>query len=383
VDTANATYIVDITVEVSQLNVIFDGSVTLEDGTFTFVPSNNVSNSYEVENLTDMGALNTASNEGGFSYNASDEYYQNFSSFYLTDINGITDDAGASTAWFIYVNDELAPLGLSQNEVEDGDQVTFLYAPYEYIAEEPYIIVDTANATYIVDITVEVSQLNVIFDGSVTLEDGTFTFVPSNNASNSYEVENLTDMGALNTASNEGGFTYNASDEYYQNFSSFYLTDINGITDDAGASTAWFIYVNDELAPLGLSQNVVEDGDQVTFLYAPYEYIAEEPYIIVDTANATYSVDIAVEVEDVYTAIDDLKEYIDSLDAPQCTKCILNLRLDGVIHSLERGREQIAIIKLRSFKRAVERHERWDNLSPEEADYIINEADRIIDTIQN
>jgi hypothetical protein len=287
----------------------------------------------------------------------------------------------ANTSWFIYVNGEVASLGLSQNVVEDGDQVTFLYAPYEVIEEEPYMIVDTANATYVVDIEVEVPA-TVIFDGTVTLEEGTFTFVPSNNPSNSYEVENLTDMGALDAASNQDGFTYNASDEYYEYYGSFYLTDINGITDDYVANTSWFIYVNGEVASLGLSQNVVEDGDQVTFLYAPYEVIEEEPYMIVDTANATYVVDIAVQVEDVYATIDDLKGYIESLDAPQWTKCILNARLDGVIYSLERGREQITIIQLRSFKRAVERQEIWGNLSPEETDYIISEANRIIEMIQ-
>ena len=221
-----------------------------------------------------------------------------------------------------------------------------------------------------------------IFNGTVTLEDGTFTFVPSNDPSNSYQVENLTDHGALDAASNDetSGFTYNASDEYYEDYGSFYLTDINGVQDNYGASTSWFVYINGELAPLGLSQNVIKDDDQVTFMYAPYEYTANE--VTVDTANASYIVDIKVEVEDALTSIEDLQGYIDNLDTPPLTKCILTASLDGVVYSLENGRDQIAIFKLQCFKNIVQRQENWGNLSPEEADYIINEADHIIELIQ-
>lgn len=222
-----------------------------------------------------------------------------------------------------------------------------------------------------------------IFNGTVKLENGTFTFVPSNNLSASYQVENLTDHGALDAASHDetSGFTYNASDEYYWNYGSFFITDIDGVQDNYGASTSWFVYINGELAPLGLSQNVITDGDQVTFLYAPYEY-TDDWEIVVDTANASYIVDIKVEVEDALTSIEDLQGYIDNLDTPPLTKCILTASLDGVVYSLENGRDHIAIFKLQCFKNIVQRQENWGNLSPEEADYIINEADHIIELIQ-
>nr|WP_321498722.1 DUF4430 domain-containing protein [uncultured Methanolobus sp.] len=385
VDTANAEYIVDITVnEGSSATVIFDGTVTLADDTFTFVPTNNASNSYAIDSLTDLGALVAASDAGSFTYGVSDEWYADYGSFYLTDINGIEDNYTASTAWFIYVNDVLASNGLGLNDVAFGDDVTFLYAPYVY-DENWDVTVDTANAEYIVNITVEeVVEPTIIYDGTVTLEEGTFTFIPSNNASNSYQIEVLTDLGALVAASDAGSFTYGVSDEWYADYGSFYLTDINGIEDDYSASTAWFIYINDELAPLGLSQNIVADGDNLTFLYASYEY-DENWNVIVDTENPVYvvGINVVVEVANAIDSINDLKEYINSLDAPDCTKCILNIRLDGVIYSLEHDRNQMAIIKLQSFKIAVERHESWGNLTSEEADYIIGEANDIIEIIQN
>ncbi len=222
-----------------------------------------------------------------------------------------------------------------------------------------------------------------IYNGTVMLEDGTFTFVPSNNLSNSYQVETLTDHGALDAASKDetSGFTYNASDAYYEDYGSFYITDIDGIADNYGASTSWFIYINGEIAPLGLSQNVIKDGDQVTFLYAPYTY-TQNWDVVVDKANASYIVDIGVKEENAFTAIENLQGYIKNLNAPPLTKCILTASLDSVVYSLENGRDQIAIVKLQCFKNIVERQENRGNLSPGEAEYIIDKTDHIIELIQ-
>ena len=230
------------------------------------------------------------------------------------------------------------------------------------------------------------AEPTVIFDGSVGLSDGTFTFIPSNNLTASYEIETMTDHGALDAASNVGsGFTYNASDAYYFDpyyGGSFFLLDINGIENDYEASTSWFIYVNDEIAPLGLSQNIIEVGDQVTFLYAPYAY-NEYWEVIVDETNATYIVDVEVRSADAISNIEDLQDYIDALDAPHCTKVILDARLNGVIFSLEHDRDCMAIMKLRMFSRAVERQEFLGNLTSAEADCLTDEADYIIGLIED
>lgn len=222
-----------------------------------------------------------------------------------------------------------------------------------------------------------------IFNGTVTLDDGTFTFIPSNNPSNSYQVETLTDHGALDAASKDetSGFTYNASDAYYADYGSFFLTDIDGIADNYGAKTSWFIYINGEIAPLGLSQNVIKDGDQVTFLYAPYTY-TQNWDVVVDKANASYIADIGVKEETTFTAIENLQGYIQNLDVPPLTKCILTASLDSVIYSLENGRDQIAIAKLQFFKNIVQKQEERGNLSPGEAEYIIGKTDHIIELIQ-
>lgn len=131
-----------------------------------------------------------------------------------------------------------------------------------------------------------------IYHDEVELDTGTFSFVPSNNASASYDVNLRTDLGALYVASDDGlEFTYNATDTWYTYYNAFYLVDINGITDDPENSMAWFIYINDELTPYGLGNNTVSDNDQVKFMYCPYSTQTWMP----DEDNATYQVKIKVD----------------------------------------------------------------------------------------
>ena len=370
---------------------IFDGSIGLYDGTFTFVPSNNASNSYDVDLMTAMGALDAASKGmgEGFTYNASDEYYYSMDphSFLLESINGIENDwdelTYTGTSWFIYVNGEMTDYGLSLNDIEIGDHVTYLYAPYEF-SPTWETIVDTENATYIVDIYVEESV--AIFNGKLGVDDSTFTFVPCNNASNSYTVDTMTAMGALNTAANEEGFYYCASDEYYYSMDphSFLLESIEGVENQWNeltyTGTSWFIYVNGEMTDYGLSLNDIEVGDEVTYLYAPYEF-SPTWETIVDTENATYIVNMEVRSADPVVNVEDMQDYIADTSAPECAKTILDIRLDSVIRSLDNNRDRIAVIKLRSFKRAVDRHENWGNLTSDEADYLKAEANFVIEQI--
>ncbi|WP_062396776.1 hypothetical protein [Methanogenium cariaci] len=79
------------------------------------------------------------------------------------------------------------------------------------------------------------------------VEGETFTFVPSNNASASYTVNRTTDLGALDTAAMAGGFTFNASDAWYADYSSFLIEDIAGIVNDdwrVENGHSWAIYLN-------------------------------------------------------------------------------------------------------------------------------------------
>ena len=127
------------------------------------------------------------------------------------------------------------------------------------------------------------------FDCTVTLTNGTtFAFVPSNNASASYDVNSTTDLGALTAT----GLAFNASDTWYEAYGTFWLESISGIENEVWPNSTWCIYINDAPAPKGLGGNELEDGDNVKFYFCPanattYAYITED---------ASYLVNITVSV---------------------------------------------------------------------------------------
>ena len=90
--------------------------------------------------------------------------------------------------------------------------------------------------------TVQTTVQEALFDGTVTLTNGTTsTFVPSNNASASYTVNSTTDIGALTAT----GLTFNASDTWYAAYGSFWLESIEGIENEVWPNNTWCIYIND------------------------------------------------------------------------------------------------------------------------------------------
>jgi hypothetical protein len=81
-----------------------------------------------------------------------------------------------------------------------------------------------------------------------------------------------------------------------------------------------------------------------------------------------------------------LKEYVDGLDeedADASTKHVLDVKLDNVINKLDKGDDDKAIKKLEGFIKFVGIMERQDKLGDEQAEYITNEANRIIELIRN
>jgi len=129
--------------------VLFDGTVTLIEGTvFEFTASNPPHNMYEINATTCMGALDAT----GLSFNASDEWYVDWGTFFIESIGGIVNEpwAPGARSWSIWVNDELAPRGLSGNDLVDGDNLTFYFLPWCPVTWAPLL----EQATYLVNIDV-------------------------------------------------------------------------------------------------------------------------------------------------------------------------------------------------------------------------------------
>ncbi|MBP2146511.1 outer membrane protein assembly factor BamB [Methanofollis sp. W23] len=135
----------------------------------------------------------------------------------------------------------------------------------------------------------------IIFDGTVSLTDATFTFIPSNNASASYEVNHTTDLGALGDAADLGEFTFKASDSWYDSYSSFSLESIDGIANEDWTNPdarSWSIFINNQSAPMGLGRNSLDDGDLLEFFYCPVNETTYAP--LTDEADAVVRIRVSM-----------------------------------------------------------------------------------------
>ncbi|WP_220682835.1 PQQ-binding-like beta-propeller repeat protein [Methanofollis formosanus] len=134
-----------------------------------------------------------------------------------------------------------------------------------------------------------------IFDGTVGLTDTTFTFVPSNNASATYEITRTTDLGALDAAADLGGFTFDASDAWYASYGSFTLESIDGIANEdwtKPGARSWSIFINNQSAPRGLGGNTLDDGDLLEFFYCPVNETTYAP--LIDEADAVVRIRVSM-----------------------------------------------------------------------------------------
>ncbi|SES84852.1 parallel beta-helix repeat (two copies) [Methanococcoides vulcani] len=109
--------------------------------------------------------------------------------------------------------------------------------------------------------------------------------------------------------------------------------------------------------------------------------ICDSPYII-DGNNTDY---LPLYLPTPVDKMEALKEYVNGLDGEvaDSTKHVLNVKLDGVIKNLDKGNNDNAIKKLENFIKFVDIKERQGKLGTEQAEYLINEANSIIEMIQN
>lgn len=140
--------------------------------------------------------------------------------FMLKSIEGIRNNDTTGEKWFIYVNGTQAKKEFGLNNVNNGTNLEFLYV------NSAGGKVSIENATYVVNVKVNIIHLadnqtdnqtagnqtegnqtfTVLYDNTVDLTQGNFTFMPEN-STQTYQVANLTDLGALNAT----GLAFNAA----------------------------------------------------------------------------------------------------------------------------------------------------------------------------
>ena len=246
--------------------VLFDGDLTLKDGTFPCT-AYNTGSTYQVQNLTPNGALELASKAGGFGYNVTDKKWVTMGTMLLDGAGGYNLDSGANRAWAYRVNnvtknDFSSTEGISVYRIADGDLVEFWYGTKGGAYE---------NALAVIRARVHVRQQTTVFDGNVTLVDGTFgAFAYNSNAT--WPVGNLTVHGALEAAAGKGGFSYSATDKKWSTMFTFLLDGVSTFDYNKTENTAWAYTLNgaamnDYSADQGISVQPVKNGDQLVFYF--------------------------------------------------------------------------------------------------------------------
>lgn len=152
--------------------------------------------------------------------------------FMLQSIEGVRNNDTTGERWFTYINGTQANEDFGLNNVSNGTNLSFWYTN----STDGRASIE--NATYVANITVSIIPLagnqtdnqtgnqtagnqtggdqisgnqtgqnfTVFYNNTVNLTQGNFTFRPEN-LTQTYEVDNLTDLGALNAT----GLVFNAS----------------------------------------------------------------------------------------------------------------------------------------------------------------------------
>jgi PGF-pre-PGF domain-containing protein len=260
---------IELTFSGSGADVIFEGEVTLPDENVTVTSSQGTD--YSIPARTPLGALDTVAGAQGFSYAVTDKKWADSGILMLDDIGAYPYVKGGNS-WVCYVNgvaldDYGSPAtdGLNVRALADGDHVNFYYGPKGVTAE-------TAEA--VVSITVDIgSGADVFFEGDVVLPDENVTVTSSQGTD--YSIPVRTPLGALDTVSKAGNFTYAVTDKKWADSGILMVDDIGAYPFVKGQK-AWVCYVNGVLlddyaypATDGLNVRALAEGDKVNYYYGP------------------------------------------------------------------------------------------------------------------
>lgn len=204
--TQNTATIEDIGDLVEKMTNVTTGNVTnVTDnvtGNMTNVTTDNMTG--VADNVTDNMTGNMTGVTTGNMTNVTGDQTGNVSNvpLKLESIQEIENDREFNKMWFVYINGEPAQQDFGMNKVNEGDVISFWYT-----TEDDGNAV-LGDALYVANITVvdeaeeqenENEDLTVLFDNTVNLTEGTFTFTPEGSNQES-EIDNFTDIGALNAS---------------------------------------------------------------------------------------------------------------------------------------------------------------------------------------
>jgi len=252
----------DIVFDAAQ-EIIWQGNVTLINGTTFDKTAHNSGVSYELDRTTALGALDAATEEGVFNYTMNDEWYELYGSLFVDSIADISNEGyNGWMYWVNYPEDPMPMVGADQFVLEDGDVVTWYWSSSMEMTP--------ANSSMLVNVNVAIEEpQEIIWQGNVTLINETTFNITAHNSGVSYELDRTTALGALDAAAEEGVFNYTMNDEWYELYGSLFVDSIADIPNEGyNGWMYWVNYPEDPMPMVGADQFVLEDGDVVTWYWS-------------------------------------------------------------------------------------------------------------------
>ena len=273
----------------------FDDAVALMEGNFTLTAYDS-GVEYEVKQLTPLGALDAAATAGAFDYNFTDKKFATKGILMVDDIGEYHYDkinSSVKWAWSCSVNGDVLDdwsnpdtEGLNVYELHDNDVVYYFYGNVKLPDYGP------EDAIAAINITVNTGTgVDVIFDGSVTLEGGNFTWYDKDGSP--HEVANFTPHGALEVAAHDGAFDYNGSWKGSKNTALIDWIEEYEYNNSVTPKLTWNYQLNGAYQNYysdtsGVSNNPITDGDYIEFYYGPDQEATENATAVVRiTVNPT------------------------------------------------------------------------------------------------
>ncbi|MCW3135542.1 MAG: DUF4430 domain-containing protein [Canidatus Methanoxibalbensis ujae] len=186
---------------------------------------------------------------------------------------------------------------LDSNDVNAGDILRFNASCCDQLKTIEHEVTqsDIDNGGILLNISLEAPQ-EIIWQGDVTLINGTTFCVTAHNSGREYVVNRTTALGALDAAAHAGGFNYTVSDEW----GILFVDSIADIPNEGWSGWMYWVNYPDEPMPMvGAAEYVVEDGDVVTWYWSSMNMTPENsPKLLIinvtvapnefDTGRGTY-----------------------------------------------------------------------------------------------
>jgi hypothetical protein len=133
---------------------------------------------YAISGTNALSAFLVAAEQEEYSYQISDEYYEQFSSFLITSINGIENQGmDGWQFWVNYPQDEIPMVGANDYELTEGDVVSWFYGGYGVNPE-------TSDHVITIEISIDTDETNPSLsltkpnDGDIYLNNNLLFTIP-------------------------------------------------------------------------------------------------------------------------------------------------------------------------------------------------------------